>query len=661
MAFVVGLVSGLKGDPSTILWKGGDSDWFDTANWNLGRLPITNDVAHIANGGTARIEAEGAKANMVELLGSTNTGLYVSSGGTLSLSKRLDLHPSSGYTAVALFGGGTSDLSGIWTFDTGSSLIDVTGGVVNIKGNPYIAYTGSSRSTIRQSGGMLNLFNTSMRLCGDARSVGSIELAGSGVFTNLSVLYLTYGKSGGKASLSLTNDAAMSVASLYAGGDGTNSVYATGTVAVCGGVLAAAAASIGYYGVGDCTLKGGGAIRSTTFIVGENSAATGTLAVSGGTFDATTVNIAKSGRGSCTLTDGLIRCTTFSVGENSSATGALAVSGGTLDAATVNIGKSGRGDGTLTEGQIRCTAFNVGESSSGTGTLAVSGGTLDAATVTIGKSGRGSGTLSGGMLLCTNLVVVDQSTSRSTLQIGAGAALRAVEDIIVAKMAGADGHIQQDGGAVDIRNLYLCYVSAPSNSSYTLNGGTLRVRNAMTGLATNGNETFTFTGGSLSVLSYMNTMPALVNAGGTLAPGLDVAGKCTVNTNYVETSAAARLSIDVGGTSQASAFTNAPGSYDFVNVTGSATLAGELKVNLINGFEASAKPTDKFYVLESGSDIAGAFANVASGGRVTTTNRHSFAVYYGNNAATAAAGESTKKVTLTQFQVAPKGTILTLD
>lgn len=614
VAFVAGLVSDLHGDTSTILWKGGNSDWFDTANWNLGRLPITNDVAHIANGGTARIEAEGAKANMVELLGSANTGLYVGPGGTLSLSKRLDLHPSSGYTAVALFGGGTSDLSNIWTFETGSSLIDVTGGVVNVKGSPYIAYTGGSRSTIRQSGGLINMSGQIMRLCGDARSVGSIELAGNGVFTNLNALYLTYGKSGGKASLSLTNDAAMSVTTLYAGGDGTNAVYATGTVAVCGGVLAATTSYIGYYGVGDCTLKGG-AIKGTTLIVGENSAATGTLAVSGGTFDATTVNIARSGRGSCTLADGQVRCTTFSVGENSS----------------------------------------------GTGTLAVSGGTLDASTVTIGKSGRGSGTLSGGMLLCTNLVVVDQSALRSTLQIGAGAALSAVEDIAIAKIAGGDGHIQQDGGAADIRNLYLCYVSAPSNSSYTLNGGTLRVRNAMTGLATNGNETFTFTGGSLSVLNYMNTMPALVNAGGTLAPGLDVAGKCTVNTNYVETSPSARLFIDVGGTSQASAFTNAPGYYDFVNVTGSATLAGELKVNLINGSEASIKSTDKFYVLESGSDIAGAFANVASGGRVTTTNRHSFVVYYGNNAATAAAGESAKKVTLTHFRVAPKGTILTLD
>ncbi|MDD4019038.1 MAG: hypothetical protein PHV28_13970, partial [Kiritimatiellae bacterium] len=617
--------------------------------------------AHIASSGTARNEAEGAKAKMVELLGSVNTGLYVGPGGTLSVSKRLDLHPSSGYTAVALFGGGTSDLSGIWTFGAGGfSLIDVTGGVVNVKGGPYIAYTLGSRSTIRQSGGLINLFSNSMKLCGDARSVGRIELSGNGVFTNLNALYLTYGKSGGDASVSLTNDASMSVAALYAGGDGTNSVYATGTVAVCGGVLAATAASIGYYGVGDCTLKGG-AIRSTTLIVGENSAATGTLAVSGGTFDATTVNIARSGRGSCTLADGQIRCTTFSVGENSSATGTLAVSGGTLAAATVNIGKSGRGDGTLTDGQIRCTAFNVGESSSGTGTLAVSGGTLDASTVTIGKSGQGGGTLSGGMLLCTNLVVADQSAARSALQVGAGATLRAVEDVIIAKIAGADGHIQQDGGAINIRNLYLCYVSAPSNSSYTLNGGTLRVRNAMTGLATNGNETFTFTGGSLSVLTYMNTMPALVNAGGTLAPGLDVAGKCTVDTNYAETSAAARLSIDVGGTSQASAFTNAPGYYDFVNVTGSATLAGELKVNLINGSEASIKHTDKFYVLESGSDIAGAFANVASGGRVTTTNRHSFAVYYGNNAATAAAGESAKKVTLTDFRVAPKGTILTLD
>ena len=242
-----------------------------------------------------------------------------------------------------------------------------------------------------------------------------------------------------------------------------------------------------------------------------------------------------------------------------------------------------------------------------------------------------------------------------------GGTLRTTEDTVVGKGANAYGHIQQEGGTVDIRNLYLSMSSLPANASYTLNGGTLRVRNALTGLATNNSETFTFTGGTLGFQTYMNTLPALTHAGGTLSPGLDVAGKSTVDTNYLATSAAARLSVNLGGTSQANAFTNSAGYYDFLNVTGSATLAGGLEVSFINGFDASVKATDKFYVVASGSNIEGAFDNVPSGGRVTTAERHSFVVYYGNNAATTAAGEDPKKVTLTGFLHMQRGTIVTID
>ena len=55
-----------------------------------------------------------------------------------------------------------------------------------------------------------------------------------------------------------------------------------------------------------------------------------------------------------------------------------------------------------------------------------------------------------------------------------------------------------------------------------------------------------------------------------------------------------------------------------------------------------------------------AFANVASGGRIATADRHSFLVYYGSNAATTGAGMDSKKVTLTGFKRAPMGSILTV-
>ena len=46
-----------------IYWTGGNATWFETNNWNLGRVPaggVTADTAVIQNNGTTRIEAPGA-------------------------------------------------------------------------------------------------------------------------------------------------------------------------------------------------------------------------------------------------------------------------------------------------------------------------------------------------------------------------------------------------------------------------------------------------------------------------------------------------------------------------------------------------------------------------------------------------------------------------
>ncbi|MDD5708148.1 MAG: hypothetical protein PHR35_19695 [Kiritimatiellae bacterium] len=228
--------------------------------------------------------------------------------------------------------------------------------------------------------------------------------------------------------------------------------------------------------------------------------------------------------------------------------------------------------------------------------------------------------------------------------------------------------VQQTGGTVDIgSSLYFGYsVMSRSNTTYNLSGGKLRVRVAVTSPMTNkADAVFNLTGGAFSFWKWIGTgpsMPDLVNAGATMSPGLENAGFMVVETNYVETSSACRFRVDLGGVLQASypqpGVTNALGYYDHVNVWGGATLMGSLDVKLINGFEETVKSTDKFYVMASGSNIAGAFANVASGERVTTLDKHSFLVYYGNNAATTGAGMDPKKVTLTGFRHFPRGTTM---
>ena len=90
-------------------------------------------------------------------------------------------------------------------------------------------------------------------------------------------------------------------------------------------------------------------------------------------------------------------------------------------------------------------------------------------------------------------------------------------------------------------------------------------------------------------------------------------------------------------------------------------LAGGLDVSLIHGFAESVQASDTFTVLYATNGIEGAFADVPSGGRVLTPERDSFAVYYGDNAATMAAGRDPKKITLTDFRRKPIGTLIRVN
>lgn len=145
-------------------------------------------------------------------------------------------------------------------------------------------------------------------------------------------------------------------------------------------------------------------------------------------------------------------------------------------------------------------------------------------------------------------------------------------------------------------------------------------------------QAFSFKGGTLvagtvdtSQLrdTVANPFGTLVNSGGTLAPGdLGKAGKTTILGNYTVSSGSAALAIDIGGTNQASAFSNGSGYYDTVFVTTNVSLNGSLNVNLINGFTPAA--TQSFAVLMStnvaianvSGSISGTFNNLLSGERV---------------------------------------------
>ncbi|HEX7130824.1 MAG TPA: immunoglobulin domain-containing protein, partial [Rhodanobacteraceae bacterium] len=76
-------------------------------------------------------------------------------------------------------------------------------------------------------------------------------------------------------------------------------------------------------------------------------------------------------------------------------------------------------------------------------------------------------------------------------------------------------------------------------------------------------------------------------------------------------------------------------TYDHLDVNGTLTInGGLLDLRFLDGFETTTQPTDVFVLVEADAPIAGAFANVASGQRLNTSDGlRSFEVHYGAGSA----------------------------
>ena len=126
---------------------------------------------------------------------------------------------------------------------------------------------------------------------------------------------------------------------------------------------------------------------------------------------------------------------------------------------------------------------------------------------------------------------------------------------------------------------------------------------------------FEFTGGTLSVELFEGT---LTQQGGTLSPGASP-GLTEIDGDYEFE--AGTLAIELAGNGGV-----AGTDFDQVIVTGTATLAGSLSVDLLDGFTPAGG--DSFTVLTAAS-LVGDLANVATGGRlITAAGEGSFLVSY---------------------------------
>ncbi len=167
------------------------------------------------------------------------------------------------------------------------------------------------------------------------------------------------------------------------------------------------------------------------------------------------------------------------------------------------------------------------------------------------------------------------------------------------------------------------------STAFNLSGdAVLRVTGTLSGAQAGARQIFAMSGGTLAAgalnATHLRSSDLAANgvftqSGGTLAPGdVGTAGRTQLAGAYT-LAAAATLDLDLGGTTQATAFQT--GQYDYLTVSGATTLAGNLRVRLVGPFATLATAplnTTTFTVLNSTGALTGAFANVAFGARLAT-------------------------------------------
>ena len=206
----------------------------------------------------------------------------------------------------------------------------------------------------------------------------------------------------------------------------------------------------------------------------------------------------------------------------------------------------------------------------------------------VNNSGGGAGsTLStvGNLTLGETVVGVTDSNS---LTVGSGGTA-SIGGALVLGTTGAQTSetntvTLQSGGKLLVSGAIQTTAGTGQTNSFIWSGGQLTALTVTPGAA--------FNGGSSSINST-----TLTNNAGTLAPGdAGKTGLTTISGTYTQGSGGT-LAIDLGGTTASTVFQDAGlGKFDKIAVTGAASLAGNLTVNLLPGFSTG---TNSFTVLAS--------------------------------------------------------------
>ena len=188
-----------------------------------------------------------------------------------------------------------------------------------------------------------------------------------------------------------------------------------------------------------------------------------------------------------------------------------------------------------------------------------------------------------------------------------------------------------------------------NNGAIYVSAGTLRFASSFQQtagtVAVSDGATVEFAGGlnlAAGTLTGNGTIQGNIANSGLLSPGSSP-GQLNVTGNLTLASTSALL-FELGGVSQGV-------NYDYLSVSGTAQLNGDLRLAFVNGFHSNATYSQTFMVLTA-SSLTGLFANVNNGQRLFTLDGYgTFVVNYGASSAFTAL---TNSVVLSEFIAVPE-------
>ena len=558
-----------------------------------GSLAIT-DGGHVSNNsdaylgrfagtvGTVTVDGPGSTwtNSSSVFVGYDGTGELAITGGAMVSSSAVSYigRSTTGNGTVTIDGFGSKwiDSSSMHVGYNGTgTLAVVRGGSACIAGDAHVGRSQGSNGTVTVDGSGSTWTSFSFLNVG-YDGMGTVAVTGGGTVSTSGNTYL--GLSTGANGAVTVNDAGStwtSPSDVYVGYDGRGSlsIGAGGEVSSSADVFIGRSSS----GNGDVTVDGPGSTLTISSYLYVGHEGTGTLAVVAGAHVSNSIGIvgnASCGEGTVTVDGaGSIWANSSTLYLGNYGTASLAVTaGGHVSNTTAYLGWT-EGSGTVTvdgHGSMwtSSTALYVG--CYGTGSLAVTAGAevSNAQPSYVGLTGHGTVTVDGAGSTWTNATDLSVGGSSPT--------------------SGGTGVITvRSGGLVDVGQRLKLWGGARVN----LEGGTLRAATIDHG---QGGQ-FNFTGGTLQVTAFLGS---LVNAGGTLSPGLP-AGTSHISVDYTQ-AAGGRLLMEIAGLQGGS-------QYDTLAVGGALSLDGTLEVALLDGF---CPAEGSVFDLLNFSSLAGRFDDV---------------------------------------------------